>query len=194
MTETDPFTVLTVCTGNLHRSVLAEHVLRTATDWLGLGWTVSSAGVAAVPGRPVDPRTARVLARARITVVPDWSTHRLDLADVHAADLVLVAAEEHRGVIAELDPGVLPRVYLLRQFARLATAVRAAGPAVGSGPELVEAANAARSHVQPVPPGADDVADPVGRPDRVLRACLRDVEAAVEQIVSAVRPPGQPAG
>jgi protein-tyrosine phosphatase len=188
------FSVLTVCTGNLHRSVLAEHVLRAAINWLGLGWTVSSAGVAAVPGRPVDPRTERVLARSRITVAPGWTTRRLELADVHDADLVLVAAEEHRRVIAELDPSTLPKVYLLRQFARLAAAVRDSGQPVGSGAELVDAVRAARSHVQPVPPGADDITDPVGRPDRVLRACLRDVESAVEQIVSAARPPGRPAG
>jgi protein-tyrosine phosphatase len=151
---------------------------------------VGSAGIAAVPGRPVDPRTEQVLARSRIAVAPGWTTHQLDLASVRAPDLVLVAAEEHRRVIAELDPSVLSRVYLLRQFARLAVAVRDSGSPVESGPELVDAARAARSHVQPVPPGADDIADPVGRSDRVLRACLHDIEAAVEQIVSAVRPPG----
>jgi protein-tyrosine-phosphatase len=187
------FCVLTVCTGNVHRSVLAEHVLRAGVSWLGLGWRVSSAGTAAVPGRPVDPGTERVLARSRIAVAPGWTTHQLDLASVRAADLVLVAAEEHRRVIAELDPSALSRVYLLRQFARLAVAVGDSGSPVESGPELVEAASAVRAHVQPVPPGADDIADPVGRSDRVLRACLRDIDAAVEQIVSAVRPPGQPA-
>lgn len=189
MTSNTPFAVLTVCTGNLHRSVLAEHVLTAAAGRLELGWTVHSAGIAATPGRPIDPRTERVLARSRIPVIPDWTTHRVQPEALAAADLILVAAEEHRRAIAELDPGALTRVYLLRQFARLAAAVRESGGAP-AGPDLVAAANAARAHLQPVPPGADDIPDPVGRPDRVLRGCLRDIEATIETIVSAINPAG----
>ncbi|MDX6573694.1 MAG: low molecular weight protein-tyrosine phosphatase [Gaiellales bacterium] len=189
MTSNTPFAVLTVCTGNLHRSVLAEHVLTAAAGRMGLGWTVRSAGIAATPGRPIDPRTERVLARSRIPVTPGWTTHRVQPEALDAADLILVAAEEHRRAIAELDPGALTRVYLLRQFARLAAAVREAGGAP-TGPDLVATANAARAHLQPVPPGADDIPDPVGRPDRVLRGCLRDIEAAIGTIVSAVNPAG----
>lgn len=182
------FTVLTVCTGNVHRSVFAEHVLAAEADRLGLSWAVGSAGTIAAPGRPLDLRTEKALTRARVPVRADWTTHRLTPAGLHAADLVLVAAEEHRRAVAELEPSALPRVYLLRQFARLAAAARASGGPVPSGPELVAAAAAARSHLQPVAPGADDLADPVGRPDRVLRACLRDVQAAVAPIVEALAP------
>jgi protein-tyrosine phosphatase len=189
VTQTDRFAVLAVCTGNLHRSVLAEHVMMAAVGRLGLGWAVRSAGIAAAPGRPIDPRTERVLGRSGIPVMPGWTTHRVDPGALDVADLVLVAAEEHRRVIAELDPAALTRVYLLRQFARLAAAVRQSG-GVPTGPDLVAAANAARAHLQPAPPGADDIPDPVGRPNRVLRGCLRDIQAAVGTIVSAVSPAG----
>jgi protein-tyrosine phosphatase len=183
--------VLTVCTGNVHRSVLAEHVLAAEVDRRGLPWRVASAGTIAAPGRPLDLRTEKVLRRAGIPVADGWTTHRLTPAGLAAADVVLAAAEEHRRAIAELDPSALPRVYLLRQFARLASAVADTGEVVASGPELVAAAGAARSRLQPVPPGADDIADPVGRPNRVLRACLRDVQAAVATIVGALAPPAQ---
>jgi protein-tyrosine phosphatase len=190
VTVNDPFSVLAVCTGNLHRSVLTEHVLDAAARRRGLDWTVRSAGVAAVPGQPLDPRTEQVLRRARIPVQPHWTTRQVTSTVVGAADLILVAAHEHRREVAELDPAALPRVFLLRQFARLSTAVRASGAIVSSGPELVAAADAARSRLQPVPPGHDDITDPFGRSNRVLLACLRDIQAAVEQIVGVLGPAG----
>lgn len=184
-----PFTVLVVCTANRFRSPIAEFVLGRAA---GDRWRVGSAGVAARPGEPMEPRTAGLLGEHGYDVT-DWTTHRLDHALLAGAGLVLVADSSHRRAIGELDVSALRRTFLLLEFARLATkAYQTAGrlPAGSGTAELLGVVARARVSLQPVAPGTDDLADPVGRPDRVLRACAQRIVAAAADIVALVPQPG----
>jgi protein-tyrosine phosphatase len=187
------FRVLCVCTANRYRSALAEHLLRRVAHEYGLDWTVASAGTAAVAGEPPDPRTVEVLGRYDVHP-SSWRTTRLDAALVDRADLVLVAAEEHRRRVVALQPAALHRTFPLLQFARLADAaahatrpVAADEPSGSAGELLIERVRRARAVVQPVPPGADDLTDPVGRPKRILRRCAAEIDAAVRVIGAAAR-------
>lgn len=178
------FSVLVVCTANRFRSPAGEYLLRRAAEAAGLPWAVRSAGTHAVPGQPMDPRTAEVLAADPATLRA-WRTSQLDRTGVAAADLILVAADEHRRYVVTLDPAALHRTFPLRQFARLADEARTAGGSLRDGAVLLDQARRARARVQPAPPGEDDLPDPVGKPLRALRSTVELVDEAVRRIVGA---------
>ncbi len=103
--------VLLVCIGNICRSptaeVLMRHKLRDRT-----GVEVSSAGLQALVGRPID-ETAGELLREK---GHDPSAHRGRLATpsvLAAADLVLVMEQSHVARIAREVPQVSGKTFLL---------------------------------------------------------------------------------
>ena len=65
MTQQHPYTVMTVCTGNICRSPMAEIILRAEFESRGIGRgrvRVLSSGVSDEEyGHPIDPRAVRVL-------------------------------------------------------------------------------------------------------------------------------------
>ena len=68
----DPKAILVLCEGNHCRSPLAVALLRRA---LGPGFTVESAGLAALEGIPAHPEAARLAAaqRKRAVVAAGWA-------------------------------------------------------------------------------------------------------------------------
>lgn len=183
-----PFTVLIVCTANQCRSPMAEILLRDAARARGLDWVVRSAGTRAVEGRPMDPKARAVLVE-RGHDPGGWTSMPLTPQLVEEADLVLTAEALHRSEVVTLVPAALTHSFLLLQFARLAGHSRPVAQPRGpkSGQLLVEAVTEARAHVQPVPPGSDDIEDPVGRRKRAFRACADVLEAAVEALLDPLR-------
>lgn len=81
--------VLTVCTGNICRSPLAEALLRAYFASAGRPTEVISAGLGALIGHPADATTSEVAAEHGV----DLTAHRaqqINLALVRQSDLVLV--------------------------------------------------------------------------------------------------------
>ncbi|HZX38987.1 MAG TPA: protein-tyrosine-phosphatase, partial [Streptomyces sp.] len=112
------FRVLTVCTGNLYRSPLAERLLRERLAAAGEVIQVSSAGTRAVPDARRPDEAARFTGEGG---EGDGAvTRRLSAGLVQGADLVLGAATEHREAAVRLAPAwALSRAFSLREFARL---------------------------------------------------------------------------
>lgn len=111
-----PYSVLVVCTGNICRSPMAEHLLRAAFDEAGLAdrVTVSSAGTGGWHvGSAASGGTVRVLQQAGYS--SDHSARQLTRQMVDASDLILAAARGHLESLEELGarPG---SVALLRSF------------------------------------------------------------------------------
>jgi protein-tyrosine phosphatase len=181
-----PFRVLMVCTGNLHRSPLAERLLTARLGSSREMFQVSSAGTAARAGTPMDPVAAALLAG--LGGDPCGATARRLTAElVENADLVLGAATEHRDAAVRLSPAwALRRTFTLREFARLLRAEDADGVAepADRAAELVRGAGARR--------GAegrgedDDLADPYGAPERVARSCAGRIAESVQRIAVAL--------
>ncbi|WP_262004184.1 low molecular weight phosphatase family protein [Streptomyces sp. FIT100] len=182
------FRVLTVCTGNLYRSPLAERLLREGLAAQRATIHVSSAGTAAVPGAPA-PETA--------TAVPGWAhdpsgavtvARRLTTALVDGADLLLGAATEHREAAVRLSPvRALSRAFCLREFARLVRAEDAAGVVDPAGRLRALVRGAAARRGAPGPDGADDdVPDPLGASPAEVHVSVERIEESVERIVAAM--------
>lgn len=92
---------------------MAEAVLRRRVPSIG----VSSAGIAALVGRPADPLAVTLMAERGL----DISAHRarqLTAAMVEATDLVVVMEQRHVAEVEALTPAARGRVHLLGRFGR----------------------------------------------------------------------------
>ncbi len=103
--------ILVVCVGNICRSPTAErlfqHYLPNAT--------VSSAGIGALVGKPMDPTALAVLEEHGI----DGGGHKarqLDDALIREADLILGMEQSHLDTIARRAPHATGRVFLLDKW------------------------------------------------------------------------------
>lgn len=110
------YRILTVCTGNICRSPMAEYALREAVEEAGLEDRVEVASVATSRwevGNPIDPRAAALLERHGI----DTTAHRarqMDPQELAEADLVLTLDHDHA---EEVDrAGVTDRRRMMRDF------------------------------------------------------------------------------
>lgn len=182
--------MLTVCTGNLHRSRVAESLLTARLAPSSTEFLVSSAGTGATAGEPMDPVAVALLEELGGT--PSGAgARRLTAELVEAADLVLGAATEHRDAAVRLSPvWALRRAFTLREFARLVRIDDAAGitDPVRRAAALVEGA-ARRRGTQADQAADDDVADPYGAPEGVARSAAARVAESVERITGAVLGP-----
>ncbi|WP_150307020.1 arsenate reductase/protein-tyrosine-phosphatase family protein [Planctomonas psychrotolerans] len=112
------FAILTVCTGNICRSPVAEHHLRAQLAAVP-GVSVSSAGTMAVEGDDMTPQ-ARQLAEGNGVPPGTHAARYLREAYLRESNLVLALSREHRREIVSLLPRASRYTFTLREFARLA--------------------------------------------------------------------------
>lgn len=185
MSTPQPLRVLVLCTGNISRSPVVEHLLRS--DLADNSVEVSSAGIQAVVGAPIDPPMGALLNTIGIDST-EFRARQLKRELLDNADLVIGLAREHRSYAVQLEPSVVRRSFTLREFVRI---LPMAGPYFGAtiGERLraaAEAAALARSRVPASRPGEDDVTDPYGAPVQVYRRVFAEIHDSVAQIAKAV--------
>lgn len=181
------FAVLAVCTGNICRSPLAEHLLRAGLAARGIeDVDVSSAGTHGLVGEPVQEHAAAAL-RMRGLDPSAFFARRLDEGLVSAADVVVAMSREHRAAAVTLVPRAAPRVFTLRELDRLLTTADRAGlpdiPAERAR-ALVVAAARRRGLVRPERPEDDDIADPYGGPAAAYAPCADLIESSLQRFLS----------
>lgn len=181
------FAVLFVCTANECRSPIAEHLARALSSALGLNWRIASAGTQTVGGRPINPLAEKALAKHGLHPDPTWRSTRLTAALLAEADLVLTATARHRSRVVTTHPPTVDRTFQLLHFARLAAVAGADEPRLpASDPwNVLTVLQARRSAVQPVPNGADDIADPIGHRFRAFRSCAETTSRALNQMMAS---------
>ncbi|WP_225837938.1 low molecular weight phosphatase family protein [Streptomyces sp. NK08204] len=177
--------VLFVCTGNVHRSVLAERLLAIRLP-PGSAVRPESAGTEALPCSDMEASTRAVLEELGGDG-SGFAARPLTAQLVTGAALVLGLAREHREAAVRLVPSALRRCFTLKEFVRLATGgpggVRSGEFRVDSGRcAAVAVAAARRGTAAPVPSAEDDIADPWGRPRHVLYACAREIDHEVSRL------------
>ena len=114
-----PVRILTVCTGNICRSPVAERLLQAGLDQVQPGaCVVRSAGTRALVGEPVQPPSADVI-RSHGGTPEDFAARLLTPKILKESDLVLAMTAKHRGAVMQMDPSLLKRTLTIREFARM---------------------------------------------------------------------------
>lgn len=122
MSNTQPYTVMTVCTGNICRSPMGEIILRHFFNERGLGdqVNVESSGVSDEEwSHPIDPRAVRVLReRGYGDEIPrDHFAHRISREEIDRTDLFLPMTASHmRALLRMLPAGKRAEVHMYRSF------------------------------------------------------------------------------
>lgn len=176
------FRILVVCTGNISRSPAVERLLRHTLDDRSV--EITSAGVHALVGEPMDPRMAELVVEAGADPSGFFS-RQAEAELVRHADLVLALTREHRSYVVGLVPAAVRRTFTLGEFARLVQAVDVSelDPQDDAGAKLAAIMPLAAS-ARMTAPGEDDINDPFGRSDDTYRRVFAMIRQATAAIVS----------
>ncbi|WP_138442013.1 low molecular weight phosphatase family protein [Sinomonas susongensis] len=191
MSEGSPFRILTVCTGNICRSPLAERLLQSGLDEAAPGvFAVTSAGVRALAGQPAHPRSAELAARLGSSLEA-FEARQLTQRHLEEAALVLILAEEHRGPVLALAPSVLKRTFTLREFARIVEILP--GPSTretvaDAWRRYVVDGERVRHQVRLDDPSLNDVADPFGLDASAYERMAEELIPPVSALIRAALP------
>lgn len=189
---TEPYTLLTVCTGNICRSPAMERLL---VHHLGKeGIRVHSGGTHAHDGEDMQPpmkeRISEYGADAQ-NFVADQLTPQM----VRASDLILTATRVHVEDILADVPEAEERTFTIREFGRLLSAVDTAGitEAVRQDASVADRLAALVPLVAQQRTGAaaavrqDDVVDPYMLPDDIYDESFRQLREPIDALVDALR-------
>lgn len=180
------FRVVVVCLANHCRSPLMEFLLRRQAEVRHLPWTVSSAGLEAVPGIPAHEYSAQILTERGIDV-GGWVSRRLDPTILYGSDLVLTATDDQRDAVHDLDPAMVGRTFPLLQFAFMARTLTPSRLVSASelGPWLVSESYLRRKRIRSFPVHERDLEDPYGRSMSRFRLCAQRIDSSYADILAS---------
>jgi protein-tyrosine phosphatase len=187
------FSILSVCTGNICRSPVAELILAHALAPFA-DVQVESAGTGALVGSVVPEQAQRLAATRGI----DASAHRarqIDVGMIRGADLIVAMSRDHRRLIVETLPASMRRAFTLRELARIADelehglpdAVTTAGartPEDGMRAAVSYAAALRGTVPPPASPEEFDIVDPYRRPDEVYALSFEELSPAADRVAA----------
>ncbi|TXH51089.1 MAG: low molecular weight phosphotyrosine protein phosphatase [Cellvibrionales bacterium] len=105
--------ILVICVGNICRSPMAACLLNE--HLAARGFSVTSAGIGALVGQPMESTAASVLAAHNHTV-PAHQARQLQLAHLQEADIILVLEKNMIDSVLRTAPEARGKVFLLGKW------------------------------------------------------------------------------
>jgi protein-tyrosine-phosphatase len=160
--------VVTLCTGNAARSVMAGAVLREHVP----GLHVTTSGTHVIEGMPMSWRTRDAITSLGLEV-PNHRSRQATETELDNADLVIALAREHVAWMRRVHPPAAPRTATLQRLAR---------DLPEDGSPLFERLARMRLHEVALEPW-EDVSDPAGGDIEVFLACAREIADLLHQVI-----------
>jgi protein-tyrosine-phosphatase len=154
--------ILTLCTGNVSRSVMLGYMLTTIAEASGEDWQVRTAGTHVVEGSSMSGRTRDALLSIDELGSLHYGAHRshqLIAVDVSWADVILASEADHVNFVKRsFDDN--------NKAVQVAQFVRCAPLDLEIGDQLAQVASLG-------PSPEFDIADPAGGDQRAYNACAK---------------------
>jgi protein-tyrosine-phosphatase len=168
--------ILTLCTGNVARSVMLAYMLTDLSEASGLEVTVRSAGTHTIEGAAMSARTVRALESIADLGEHHYTRHRshqMNDADAAWADLILAAELDNVRYLHRRYTGAAGRSFQLGAFVTLAP----------TGVDLVAQMHEVSRH-----PLEErwDVVDPAGGDQALYDAVARELWDYARRLVDVV--------
>jgi protein-tyrosine phosphatase len=190
-----PANVLVLCSANQCRSPMAAALLNRRLGALRIPVAVRSAGLLQ-EGAPPSPGAIAALASYGLEISGHRS-HRVTVADLNWADLVLGMTREHVRDAVVTVPDTWPRAFTLKELVRRGEEI---GPAKPAEPlaDWLDRVHEGRERAALLGDSpADDVADPMGGPPRAYADTAALLDELTDRLaglcwgLSADRLPGE---
>lgn len=178
------FEILTICTGNVCRSPLAERALQAGFDHYSPdAFRVQSAGTRALVGRAVPPEISAIAGQIGVDV-GEFYSRQLATDMLGTADLILTLTRKHSADVLSENPLFLKKTFTLREFARVLPSVPANTELDSAERWRVAVKHSLRDRsVGYLGPKFDDVIDPYRQSSVVFRQMADELIPAVKAIV-----------